>query len=416
MSNVKKLFILSLKNIASHRGLYAKIAIAFACLIFLVCLFSSYAIALTQSQQSIMDESASANYYISYEPMEIEGADENILYHFDFTEYNVGYNIGIYAEEVLVTADGGEHKFREDDYADIIIYGGETLFTKNDAAELHTRFGLDSFIIGAMPQRDGEILLSYSFLEWYNLSEDIIGKQIELSLEYGGTVILSATVSGIIKSEYNKLSGHTDEDEQVVPSIFVYGQPQAVEGVYGVEKLYMYSLSSWQTSAEVEAIEKQYNCTFAGYAVIDEIELVQDLQFICINLFIIIGISLGIGLILMIFIMVDRLVRTFCRDGGIYLTCGLSGHELNKLLYLIVFLVSLFAVILAIILTICGFFAIRAAIKEYFSFTVAVTFPTAVALFAAGIAIVFAVAAVFCLFAVKRIRKNTIKQLLTTKI
>lgn len=423
MNNVKKLFILSSKNIASHKGLYAKIAVAFACLIFLVCLFSAYAIALIQSQQNIQDEAASSNYYLSRRRLDIGDADEYPLYSFDFTplkaESDDVEEAELYNTDIIVVAEGESHEFKNDGYGllSINIYGGERLFTQNDGVELYARFGIDSCIIGDLPSCEGEILVSSRFLEWYGLTEDIIGGQIELCAnDEQGTPILSAMVSGIISDEYYQLSGHISNYNQLAPVIFVYGQPQANDGVYSLGQVYMYSLYSWPSSAEIEATVQNYNCTFAGTSVAERIELVQNLQFICVNLFIIIGLSLGIGLVLMIFIMVDRLVRTFSRDGGIYLSCGLSRQSLNGLLYLIILWVCLFAVVLAVILTVCGFFAIRTLIEDYFRFTIVITFPAIAALFAVGIAVVLVIATAFYYCAVIRMRRKTIKELLVTQI
>lgn len=423
MSNVKKYLFLSWKNVASHRGLYAKIAVAFACLIFMVCLFSTYAIALTQSQQDIMDESASSNYYLSREKLELEGAEEYPIYSFDFTPLNqrfdnLDWGSYLYAEVVNVILDGTEYELINNyGLPNINIYGGERLFTQNDYTELNAVFELNSLIIGEMPSSDGEIAISQDFLDWYGLTENIIGKRIELCTnDESGVTILSATVSGIISSEYYQLSGHISEYNALYPSIFVYGQPQPLDEVYSLERLYMYSLSSWPSSDDVEATVQSYDCVFVGTNIVERIELVSNLQFICVNLFIIIGLSLGIGLVLMIFIMVDKLVRTFSRDGGIYLTCGLSRGELNRLLYIIVLWLCLFAVILAIILTVCGFYVIRAFIESYFRFAIVIAFPAVVGLFAAGIAIVLIIATAFYFGAVIRMRKNTIKELLVTQV
>lgn len=423
MSNGKKYLVLSRKNIASHRGLYAKIAVAFACLIFMVCLFSTYAIALTQSQQNTMDESASSNYYLSRQGLTIEGAEEIIFYSFDFTplksESDDAEGIELYSADIIVVADGETHGFNNDAYGllSINIYGGERLFTQNDYTELNTVFELNSLIIGEMPSADGEIAISQDFLAWYGLTEDIIGKRIQLCADDGqSTAVLSATVSGIIRSEYYELSGHISGYNAFYPTIFVYGRPQPFDGVYGLERLYMYSLFSWPSSADVAATVQSYNCSFAGTYIVERIELVGNLRFICVNFFIIIGLSLGIGLVLMIFIMVDRLVRTFSRDAGIYLTCGLSRRELNKLLYVIVLWICLFAAILAAVLTVCGFYAIRAFIESYFRFIIVVTFSAVTALFAAGIAIVLIIATAFYFGAVMRMRQNTIKELLVTQV
>lgn len=419
MSNSKKYLVLAWKNIVSHKGLYAKIAIAFACLIFMVCLFSTYAIALNQSQQDIMDESASSNYYLSRQSLELEGEEEYTLYSFDFTPLNqrLGNLDGesyLYAEAIKVILDGTEYELINNyGLPDINIYGGERLFTQNDYTELNAVFELNSLIIGEMPSADGEIAISQDFLEWYGLTENIIGKHIELCTnDEDGATILSATVSGIISSEYYQLSGHISGYNALYPTIFVYGQPQPLDGVYELKRLYMYSPSSWPSSADVEATVQSYDCIFVGINIVERIELVSNLQFVCVNLFIIIGLSLGIGLVLMIFIMVDRLVRTFSRDGGIYLTCGLSRGELNRLLYIIVLWLCLFAVIFAIILTVCGFFAIRAIIESYFRFAIVITFPAVAALFVAGIAVVLVIATAFYFGAVIRMRKNTIKELL----
>ena len=424
MSNAKQLAVLSTKNLNSHRWLYAKMAIAFAVLMFLVCLFSTFAIALNVKQNDLKNASMSQNYFLSKEPVDSLPNNSQALnvtnYDFDekMDEWTDNHTNFLWVRWLNLELNGQTYAFEGDaSFEHIKILTGETFWTDNDLAESKTRFGIDSFVNGNMPQNSDEVLVSELLLRWYGIpSDDVIGKTLRLLVKNESAVIVDyVTVCGVISEYYYALEGHDAyRFFSFAPSLWLGGS-DAINADGVVEDLYVYVFDHWLTQHEIDLFD-DVDGYYVGYSVVEDMRVVESLQSVALKLFLVVGSALGITLVLMIFLMMDKFIAVFSRDGGILLSCGMEWRRVKALLLCLLLWVCLFAVLIAAALTAGSYLAIRYLIDSYYDIEITVTFATISALFAIGVATVLVVAFAYYLYAVARMKRHTIKDFLNTHI
>ena len=424
MSNAKQLAVLSTKNLNNHRWLYAKMAIAFAVLVFLVCLFSTFAISLNVKQNDLINASMSANYLVSDVPIETIDSIQSLkmtYYYFEekvwgWSENHTNYLAALFFDLEL---NGQRYEFigGEDGYnfESIDIYAGDTLWTNNDLTEYNIRFGNGSFVIGSTPQNANEVMLSEELLGWYGLSPDeVLGKSFRLLLKkWQNTVIVDyVTVCGVISEQFYQLEGRI---RGIAPTIWLSeDNPVSIHDV-SIDK-YVYTFDRWLTDKEIDGYENDYDAYYVGYGVLEDMRVVESLQSVTLKLFLVVGSALGITLVLMIFLMMDKFIGVFSRDGGILLSCGMEWRRVKALLLCLLLWVCLFAVIIAVALTAGSYFAIRYLIDRYYGIEITVTFATVSALFAIGVATVLVIAFGYYLYSVSKMKRRSIKEFLNTSV
>ncbi len=433
MNNFKKLFHLSAKNVFSHKWLYARMAIAFACITFLICLFSTFSVSLAVTQKEMKNDYVSANYIISREEIpelnekcESFTVDEYALSSLIYKEFDY-FTGSILAIHIDLEVDGREYKSIDCNdwyFNGVDIFAGEKFASKNDLTELNRRFNGVPLITGRMPQTSYEAVVCEQFLNWYGLTgDDVLGKKISLTFAAYEDAPFSSfkflqdiTVCGILCKEYFELEGHSF---YLQPSIFLKDEIALLEGEQYTYTDYYYSLSGWITEEEGDYYEEKYsdfNCRYVGGWVLSDIQIIKDMQHIATNLFLIVGLTLGCGILLMVFLMTEKLIAVFSRDCGILLSCGMSEKQTKTLLFTILLWVCLFALILAAILTGVGLFIILTVAESFTGLAVSISFGVVAAAFAVAVAAVFLLAIAFYLYALLILKKRSVREHLNVQL
>lgn len=429
----KQLATLSVKNLRSHPWLYTKLALAFAVLVFLLCLFSAYALALHSMQKDVLDEHVSANKIVSTQPIDsgLPIGTESIVgkrfdaYPYDDEEETVeddDIDDGIVIEpyvplNVTLTVDGTPYD-REEYYNFNKIFAYDKLLTTNDSAELIRASGSDDVLVGRMPSSSNEAVVAERFLNDFGLtSEQVLGKTLSLKIIKGESIVQvpNFVVCGVLKRTYSDLSCY-ESYFFPTPYLIFSAENTIFEDVERVTDVYVYSLPHWLTQEEVSSITSEYECRFLGEEWLDDMVRLSHFQSIATKLFVVVGGALGCSVVLMIFLMMDKLIAVFGRDCGILLSCGLQLRDAKLLLLTMIAWICLFAIVIAALLTSAGVLGINAAIYNYFYMEITMSVITVLALFGIGIAAVMLVAFIYYLYAVARMKRRTIKDFLNTHI
>lgn len=427
----KQLTNLSVKNLKAHTWLYARLSLAFAVLVFLLCLFSAYALALKGMQNDILAERASANQLMSLK--QVSGLP-NGTESFVAKQFDVFYN----GEEEEGDADGDDGFVIVEpttvtvsmtvDSEDFVsawmnnyfqrIFASDKLLTDNDRTELKRLFGLDDVLEGTMPHAANEVVLAEEFLDKMHVTDkQVLGKTVTLIISNGeeSFELSNLVVCGIIKREFNELSGHYSSTFSPY-MLFSQNSPLFVDRPERVTDWYIYALPFWLSEEEIDLITTQYECRFLGWDWLDDMTRISLMQTIATKLFVVVGGALGFSVVLMIFLMMDKLIAVFSRDCGILLSCGLQLKHVKLLLLVMLLWVCLFAFVGAAILTTVGVLAINAAIYYYFYLQITMSFSTLAALFGIGIAAVTLVAILYYLYAIGKMKRRAIREFLNTSL
>ena len=427
----KQLTNLSVKNLKAHTWLYTRLSLAFAVLVFLLCLFSAYALALKGMQNDILAEHASANQLMSLE--QISGLP-NGTESFVAKQFDVFYN----GEEDDGDADGDDGFVIVEpttvtvsmtvDAEDFVsawmnnyfprIFASDNLLTDNDRTELKRLFGLDDVLEGTMPHAANEVVLAEEFLDKMHVTgKQVLSKTVTLVISNGedSFELSNLVVCGIIKREFNELSGHYHSTFSPY-MLFSQNSPLFVDMPERVTDWYYYSLPYWLSEEEIDLITAQHECRFLGSEWLDDMMRISLMQTISTKLFVVVGGALGFSVVLMIFLMMDKLIAVFSRDCGILLSCGLQLKHVKLLLLVMLLWACLFAFVGAAILTTVGVWAINAARYSYYYLQITMSFTTVAALFGIGIVTVTLIAFLYYLYAVGRMKRRAIREFLNTSL
>lgn len=418
------LFKLAWKNIFSYAWINVKMILVFAFLAFLVCLFTVYNSALTERRRESMEESISANYVTYMGKMSddcneivetyFEDAEYTVIKHYNFSERIVDAQgemiTNIMAKHISLEIDG-KVLSTEDEVTNAATFGGE-IFTKNDETELKRKFGYDSCIMGSMPKDSGQVVLSQPLINAFGLEvSEVVGKQVSLYLKGESLPFFVGTVSGAICKEFFSLEGHKNN---LRVGILLHESDELFTGK-GYSYRNLYALSDW-LDMDAAVVVRENGFYYAGYLFINWIDTLDSLQAIANNLYYIIGSALIIGLILTICLMVGKYIRVFSRTGGILLTFGLQRQKLYGLLFLQLLILCMFAMPLAFALTMGGYYVINLLLIMIKNINMGVTFIRLIGMFGVGVGTIFVTAIIFFAFAVFKMRRQTVKQFLSTEV
>lgn len=423
---MKKLLLLSFKNIKSYKKFYIKLTAAFACLVLIICLFSAYAISLSQTQENTKNMSFSANYIVT--PLEIEPrylsetTEKSVFKYYDFsgrTEELFGIQLDSLSPS-LISIEYESHKYFSDDQNfSINFYAGNasSLFTENDNRELNLKNSNKSFVTGELPKAKNEILISEDLTRLFGLDEDILGKEISIaSKRYPEKKLLDAVViSGIISGNYYELTGHRDTSP-FAPVIFMRRESDLFMDTDNIQNTFRYAFSDWLSENEVNALQDKFDASYAGSYVMQNIKDISAMQTITVKIFAIIGSALFFGLILTALLLIEKLAAIFSRNSGILLTCGITRRELRGLLYIQMLWASLFAVIIALALTLGIFAVVNRFVMQVYYVNLNISLLLVMALFGVSVLTVLIINTLFYIHILLKIRKNTVKEFLTTNV
>lgn len=267
-----KILKVALQNFSAYKKHYFKLISAFVALMFLLTIFTTFSIAITDKYSEIKSKTVSSNYALS--DVELDADKISCDYH---SESIKSIDISSGSQELFGTAfdyittqvlaliiDGNTYKSSSEQT--VTIYLGEEwhIFTDNDFAELGV-YAPEQLLIGSFPNAENEIVLSQEFLDNYNISQDIIGQKIQIvSARFQDRVILKdMVVCGILTEAYSNLTGHANKGYYFSPSILVSADNNSIS-MYHQNELYINSFSDWMADSDMEyltSIKARYNRT-----------------------------------------------------------------------------------------------------------------------------------------------------------
>ncbi len=430
LSKTGQLFKLAWKNIVAYGWMNAKICFTFACLAFLVCLFTVYNAALNQHRTELINGSISANYVKSATPCEerlvsdgckIEFSDK--IYHYDFSEATqrlLGVSKDLPPTSfTYLSVDGVRYNPYENMTVVCFQEGDEDYLQKYDYIELKQNYKRDSFLsAGTMPKEKNDAVVSAALLEAYGLNADeMIGKEVSLYLKDGknpdgeGYLQFAAHITGLFDEPLYTLSGHGSTDN--APRFLFHRASDSFQGKTNVQ--YRYYLTDWPDEETVSAWTKEvFTMKYVGASLVNWVKSLNNVQILAYNLYVIIGLALAIGLILTIFLMIDKYMKVFSRTGGILLTLGMRRSRLYALLLIQLLIICIIAVPISLCFTLIGYNIINYFIVWSTHVELGLSFLRIISMLAVGIAAVVVFLLFFFLYAAMKLRRHTIKQFLTT--
>lgn len=431
------LFRLALKNIATYAWMNMKLCLTFACLAFLICLFTVYNAAINQRKDEFIRSAASSNYILSNSRNTIEtvkkswdkiAAEDTLIYH-NFANvisscYGVGGKYFADSSFFVLEVDGKQYAASKTVGFCTAAHETDAFFTPQDYAELRATYGLDSFFLtGDYPAEQDEVAIGLPMLEAYRLQpEDVMGKAVTVYLKdpRPGKAPLakqySAKVCGVIGEEFYKLSGHKNSNSR---PYFLLRKDSAF---LRSSVLYRYRVyfSQWPTMEDHEAWKQalltDQTFLYAGSTAVDKVDVLNSIQILATNLYIIIGSALIVGLVLTVFLMIDKYIKVFARSGGILLSVGMRKSQLFGLLFLQLFLLCAAAVPLSFVFTIGGYFVINFLVKWLTAIVLTIAFKKLLKMLLIGVVVVIGIAFLFFAYALLRIRNRTVKDYLRVTV
>lgn len=400
MKELKKLFTVSFKNLKCHKWLNARIVVTLSVFMFLISLFSVFYASTGIMYESYPAERVSTNYIFSREVItdlpagtqvtEIKTGEYSSRLISILGENHKGqmssYNLA--STRVRLELEGKEYIYHRGNvfsYTNSYTSGfnvyswDENFFTENDYSELELRFGLDCIVIGETPKASDEILLSAEMLKWYGLQpDDVLGKQVSFNYSFnpviGGEIIdygpiweRQFTVTGVIREEYYQLYGHSPLDPPLwigwfsFPSVFMMPDAEAFNEIenYGAI-FYMYSFNDWHRDRGYESRED-----YCGCGVLWVRNRIDRIRNIMSTLFLVLGICLGGGMLLTIYLLTDKFMRHFARNGGTLLAEGLSERQLKISVLVQILFLCLIAMFISFALTAFVYWGLSAAAVKF---------------------------------------------------
>lgn len=426
MNKSVSLFALARKNVTTNAWMNVKMCFTFACLAFLVCLFLTYNTALNEKRNELIESGASANYVLSKEEIgdglkeSVEIAEHATYDFYSFRDKTLEtYGTAIDLTTVLTQAatGGAVYEARTSIAFSAVACGETPIFRDGDYVELLRDYGYHTvFYKGRLPESEEEIALGAPLVRAYKLKADeLVGKNIAISMRLpDGSMrsVLSGKVCGIVRSEYYELAGH-DSGSYFRPNIFLSeGNPIMKNS----DTYHYYLLSEWPEETPMREFMGKFTCTYPGNGLVIGIDTVNGVQELAFNLYVIVGTALGVGLVLTIFLMIDKYVRVFSRTSGILLAFGLEQKKLRLLLLLQLALLCAAAVPLSLVLSVTGYTVINAVIRSVTNVRLGVSFAQIAGMFGIGVAAVLLFAGLFFAYALVRMRNFTVREFLTVEV
>jgi len=331
-----KITIIALQNYWAYKKHFFKLICAFTALIFLLSSFATFSVAITDKYADLKNKTVSSNYSLSYFELEAD----KISCDFQ-TEIIKQINIASRSEELFgskfdiistynlaLIIDGNTYQNRYSQYISLYSSKEWNMFTNNDYAESGV-YSPEKYLLGRFPNAENEIVLSQAFLNCFNVSQDIIGKKIQIvSMRFQDCVVFKdMVVCGIITEEYSKLTGHRNDIYTCFsPSILVSADNSQIDG-YEQNNLYITSFSDWLSDSDMEYLTSM-KATYVGRDSISKMGYVNNLQTVKKQIALYVGISLLCGLILTIFLLLEKLSSATKKNSAMLLSAGTNNRQL----------------------------------------------------------------------------------------
>ncbi len=417
---MKDVLILSLKNIKAYKKFYIQFVVILVCMVFMISLFSVFSVALSDKQNELAEKSISANYFISNNDNEFDGGKIDakfesleIVKNTFLSNENLYSGYGsLYNHLIKIKFNGKIYTTEE--YGSFEVFGAKNnnFFTSNDYKEAKVKYGNTDFITGNFPQNNDEIVLSSSYLAWFGIGEEVLGNVIDfVSVKTDSPVITGVKVVGILNDNYCSLVGH-QYSHYFHPIVIAHIENDLFKNSIDKEKFYIYDFENWPSEDLVSYLQKEYNAQYIGYSVMSDIQNITAMKEVANVIFLLLGCTLLIGLMLVVYLVINKFAQMFYRNSGILLANGMSRRKLYLLLLLQLLWVSLLSFVIAIIFTICGFYILKYAMSTAFSINLPITFMSIVAMLGVAIAgVVFFVAIIYA-FIIYRLKNKNVSEFL----
>lgn len=429
MSKRQPLFRLATMSLKAHKWIYTKLCAVFVCMSVIICLFFAFNMAMENRNNEIFELNVSSNYVYSTDDCSLVMESFGLT---DYRHYTVGrYNLSEQMKENIhadvptvstnyITLDVGGVKYRLRSKAKselLWLFKGNP-FNDADVAEMQKLYDSETLYIGEFPKdQSREILISEKLLESYGLTADqVIGKQLQIWLGENADRIwdTNLTVSGVIVKEYYELSGHKSNSWQIAPSV-VAAENNTIPAInVKVDTIHMYVLDKW-TTLPLDEINELVGRgpVYCGIESYNQREFLGNIRTVVSNVFYIVGTILIVGLLLTVMLMIDKFVTVFLRTGGILLGFGLQQKNLRRLLFTHVLLAALLSVPLALVGAAVGYAIIVELVSVGTGVALTVSTVTLVTLLMLSVAVVLIAAAIFFGVAWLRVRKKSVRQMLS---
>ena len=302
----------------------------------------------------------------------------------------------------------------QDFYEEFEVYSfnNNKLFTTIDFVEAKARFNSDNLIIGHYPKNTDEILLSYDFVKAFGFSEDILGSIISFEINKNNFPLLSnKKVVGLLNENYCSLAGH-NQVYTVRPFVVVHSDyilpSETTENI----DYNMYVLKDWARDDIINLFEKEYNARYVGNSIKNNLQNISDMKEFAFAIFLLLGCTLLAGLVLIIYLVINKFAQMFLRNSGILLASGISNKKLYSLLLLQLLWASLIAYVLSIILIIGGIYLLSFAMQMAFYLTLKISFTTILLMLIISIASSFVLVLALYMFVILKLKNKSIREFL----
>lgn len=433
------LFKMAVKNFFSRSWMNAKMCIAFASLAFLVCLFTVYNTSLSDRRYEMRQENISGNFIWS------DHNATNLLNEYDFDEYDTytckiaslgarmvavhGDNAPSCTTKYVVLNFDGQKLRKEEDASSITVYlhavdssmseGESTFFTPLMQQSLKYKFNLDSPFVGVFPNDESEVMISVRILKSYGIDvsnpQALIGKSLSARIDGDNVDLFDATICGVILDEYYTLTGIAEQ--MLRPDVITHENNPFFRYV-SLERRYMYCFSEWlDIDAEVlKDICINNRVLYGAQSMYTRLKALDQVMRLANTLYIVIGSALIVGLILTVYLMIDKYIKVYSRTSGIYSSLGMTRRSIYLTLFMQIFLIVVMAIPMSIVMTAVGYTVITKLVQMATGIAMSSSLGQISAMLSLGIASVLLVAIVFTVYVVHRLKGKSIKKLLNSTV
>lgn len=414
-----KILKVALQNFSAYRKHYFKLISAFVALMFLITIFTTFSIAITDKYSEIKNKTVSSNYALS--DIELEADKISVKYN---SEHITSVDLSAKSEELFGTAldyitmgrlsvvvDGNVYKSSSEQQVTIYSSNEWNIFTDNDFSE----FGTDApeqLLIGNFPNAENEIVLSQEFLDSYNISQDIIGQKIQIvSARFSDRVILKdVVVCGVLNGAYSNLTGHANNGSSFSPSILVSADNNYIS-TYPQKELYINSFSDWLARSDMEYLSS-IKARYIGQDSISKIEYVGNLQLIHQQIVLYVGVSLICGIILTIFLILEKLCAATAKNSAMLMTVGTDNKRLLLIYIVQLAIANLIALVISCPVSIGVFEIINYFLSNTLNVKLSISIPLFFNLIGVGFACIVVLTLIATVYLIIRLRNKQIRELI----
>ncbi len=409
----------ALQNFSAYKKHYFKLISAFIALMFLLTIFTTFSIAITDKYEEIKNKTVSSNYALSH--IELEADKISADYH---SESIKSIDISSQSQELFgivldyittqrlaLILDEKTYKSSSEQFVTLYSSNEWHIFTDNDFAELGANAS-EQFLIGSFPKAENEIVLSQEFLDSYNVSQDVIGQKIQIvSARFQNQVILNdVVVCGILTEAYSNLTGHTNSGFYFSPSILVSADNHDI-GIYPQNELYINSFSDWIADSDIEYLTS-IKARYIGQDSISQIEYVSNLQIVHRQIVLYVGIALICGIILTIFLILEKLCASTAKNSAMLLTVGTNNRQLMFIYIIQLAFANLIALAVSCPVSIGVFEIINYLLSNTLNVRLSISVPLFFDLIGVGFGCIACLTLIATVYLIIRLRNKQIRELL----